>query len=368
MGQAHRRIVLASDLHLGCRHLDEDDDLVAGSVHERDVALGRWLEALVVQHHHFELTLLGDTFALTEVRAAPEHRGTADSPMREASEALECVLSSHPIMVRALAELARSSIVRFVAGDHDVELSAAALQRRVRAQMERASRTHTWKNVVFEPWIYFVPGLLYAEHGNQYHPINAFPALLWAFMDGDVDRSWLARFDRPVSTDLPRLLWRQMRQMARAQSSHERRIRYRQSVLQGYAERIGLEARAVLAIDEHSQASPSVAAIARQAARRLAGGASHQHRRSAGYLHDAWPHVHSALQSVGQSVPFYVFGHTHVPERRSLADGVSYLNPGAWAERVVSYQPRSVRGAYVLVEQSSGGSASAALRRWPEAG
>jgi len=83
------------------------------------------------------------------------------------------LLDDHPEVVVALARfLALGNRAIFVMGNHDRELHFPEVQevlRRVIAAAappghgERAARA-----IAFEPWFVYRPGVLYAEHGNQY--------------------------------------------------------------------------------------------------------------------------------------------------------------------------------------------------------
>ena len=62
-----------------------------------------------------------------------------------------------------------------VAGNHDLDLVRPAVGQRLRWHLGVAAsddRVRIW------PWLYVVPGVLYAEHGNQHHDLNRFPRIL----------------------------------------------------------------------------------------------------------------------------------------------------------------------------------------------
>jgi len=366
-GQAHRSIFFVSDLHLGCEHVrPEAHSSQAGACH-CDEAFGRWLDDVTKEQTPVDVVLLGDTFDLSEVRASRTHADSG-SPVTEALASLDCVLTSHPVMLDSLARLSGTgSSLHVLPGNHDIELTAPAVQHRLRMRIEEASGHDVWQRVAFHPWVFHVPALLYAEHGNQYHDINAFPTLLWAFVEGDVDRPLAAAVERySRDRDIVAFVTRAaqtVRRMSRPATAR-RRERYRTTVLPAYARHVGIDPAALIAIDR--QADVSVPAIAARLGRKLVRSLLRGDGDRAGYLHAASPAVHAALASVQQEVPFYVFGHTHVAEERALPGGARYLNSGSWscAETSQRSAPRPL--PYVHVEQPEAGSATAAVLWWDD--
>jgi hypothetical protein len=77
--------------------------------------------------------------------------------------------------------LSFSALVRFAAagfpvtivpGNHDAGLTLESVRGRLLALLEASGAPRC--GVIVQPWILHVPGMLYAEHGNQHHDINAF--------------------------------------------------------------------------------------------------------------------------------------------------------------------------------------------------
>ena len=73
--------------------------------------------------------------------------------------------------------------------------------------------------------------------------------------------------------------------------------------------------------------------------------------------------VDGVLAQAGQSVPFYVFAHTHVPDDRPLGvepGAARYLNPGTWSRLRL---PQARRSCFVEIGVSDG-VPTARLARW----
>jgi hypothetical protein len=356
-------ITIVSDLHLslGCNRGHHAGHLL------HDVGFARFLAHVRgragEQRSSWRLVILGDLVDLPD----------AEAPPAETITVLTEVAAAHPGLFGAVGEfLAAGMQVDVVAGNHDLAL----LRRAVRARFAdliaaAAGGPNRPAGITFHPWIYHLPGVLYAEHGHQHHDINAVPALLG--LDGTDDR-------RPASQPLVAELRRYRRRLrerrtrasriaalvgagyeslryagalarrARVLSSPElarQRAAYRLSTLRGYAAEVGIAHDALVGIDELSVASPwSIAGrllrtwVLGPAGRAAAGllplrgqrqGPLWQVGDRAAYLRRACPAIHGVLRAAGQAVPYYVFGHTHHPEDLALLDGSArYLNTGTW--------------------------------------
>jgi UDP-2,3-diacylglucosamine pyrophosphatase LpxH len=122
---------------------------------------------------------------------------------------LDRIAEGHSVFFGALAWfLDRGNSLVIVKGNHDVELHWENVQVRVRdlladsyvqlgqavpwwtsRPMEPTRDAMVFRGEVetqcsFCPWIYFEPGLLYLEHGNQYEVLNAFPDFLNPVLQG----------------------------------------------------------------------------------------------------------------------------------------------------------------------------------------
>jgi len=124
-----------------------------------------------------EVIFNGDTFEFDLVQA---HPAGADAPVEglpPTSEAsvfkIQRILADHPELVHGLARfLAAGNRVVFVMGNHDRELCYPEVQAVLRTTVARAAPPGYGETVAaairFEPWFVYRPGVLYAEHGQQY--------------------------------------------------------------------------------------------------------------------------------------------------------------------------------------------------------
>jgi hypothetical protein len=394
-------ITIVSDLHLSVR-CDQGHDAVGHVLH--DAGFARFLEYVrrraTEQNSSWRLVSLGDLVDLPDVEAPPA----------ESIAVLTQVAAGHPRLFGAVgAFLADGMQVDVVAGNHDLAL----LRRAVRARFAdliaaAAGGVNGPAGITFHPWIYHLPGVLYAEHGHQHHDINAVPAVLG--LDGTDDRRPAGR---PLVAELrryrKRLRERRTRasrmaalvgagyesvrfagalaRRARVLSSPElarQRAAYRLSTLRGYAAEVGIAHDALVGIDELSVASPwSIAGrllrtwVLGPAARAAAGllplggqrqGPLWQVGDRAAYVRRACPAIHGVLRAAGQAVPYYVFGHTHHPEDLALLDGSArYLNTGTWQLAGLPAGAAGPASAGTFVEVSGGPRTTvpvARLLRW----
>jgi len=99
---------------------------------------------------------------------------------RDTSEAatlakLDRIATGHRRVFASLGEFAASdSRVVVVPGNHDLELIRPSTQARFCELVDEAcGQPGAATRIEFQPWIYYVPGVLYAEHGSQYHDAGA---------------------------------------------------------------------------------------------------------------------------------------------------------------------------------------------------
>lgn len=192
----HRYLVL-SDLHL-CDVEEHEDGWKAykSSTYLFDDDLSALIERyLAAAPANLDpiLVLNGDIFDFDLIDAVPEsapwpvsrtERKCGLDPTPEKSVwKLERMLAHHPRFVQILAHyLGRGHRIVYVLGNHDREFHFAEVQASFLAVLHgaaaRAGESFADDAVRFEPWFYYVPGELYAEHGNQYDPYTSFRPLL----------------------------------------------------------------------------------------------------------------------------------------------------------------------------------------------
>ncbi len=195
-------LVITSDLHLGGgtagvwgpRFSDEFTD---------DQAFVEFLRCLSPRPGS-RLVFLGDAFDFLRVPVTGARTGLFARSEAEAVAQLDRIAAAHPVVMTALSDtLAAGVRVDFVSGNHDAELIRPAVRERLRALLGAP--------VGFHPWILYIPGLLYAEHGHHHHDINTFarPLYPYATTEGRLERppaAWLGDLRRFPAR--PSRLWR----------------------------------------------------------------------------------------------------------------------------------------------------------------
>lgn len=372
MGGASERVVLVSDLHLGAGAVLTPcgsfwDDLFDGDGEFE--AFASWL----VETGASRIVLLGDTIDFHRV-PLEDAAFARDAP--QAIDQLDRVARSHPRVFGALQRLIGAGLsVDVVVGNHDVELARPEVQARFAALVGR----HGWSGAApseslrFHNWFLYLPGLLYAEHGNHYHDINSFDRPLHPFVADRVERPLAARLNSA------RLLLRarkHCRPKRRAlltdlapghRASRRLRQAYRRQVLPRYAEQLDLPAEVVDAL--HQLGSATTLSTARRViAFRLSRSGRHSFRSDAPRVAAA---VLDLLRSADRAVPFCVFGHAHAARAVLFGDGRGgYLNCGTWCtdQRRHSRDAHTGEGLarriWVEVACSSCTATSATLWQW----
>jgi UDP-2,3-diacylglucosamine pyrophosphatase LpxH len=390
-------ITIVSDLHLslGC---NRGHDAGGHILHDAGFArfLGHVRRRAAEERSGWRLVILGDLVDLPD----------AEAPPAETITVLTQVAAGHQGLFGAVGEfLAAGMQVEVVAGNHDVALLRRAVRERFADLVLAAARdSSVMTGVSFHPWIYHLPGVLYAEHGSQYHDINAMPALLG--LDGSDDHrpagrplaAELARHRRRLRERRAERSWpaaqlgdgleslrfaAALARCARAMSGPElarRRAAYRGATLRRYAAEVGIAHDALVGVDELSVASawsiagrllrtwvlgPAARAAPRLLPRdRRRHGPLWQPADRAAYLRGAWPTIHRLLRAAGQAVPYYVFGHTHYPEELALPDGSArYLNAGTWGSAGSPEGRPAPASAGTFVEITGGAGTAAPVAR-----
>ncbi|RME25699.1 MAG: hypothetical protein D6806_07460 [Deltaproteobacteria bacterium] len=139
------------------------------------------------------LVLNGDVFDFDLVTAVPENppwpvsrserkRGL-DPEEGKSAWKMERILRFHAQFVKALAGfIAAGGEIVYVLGNHDRELHFEAVRRtfldRLDEQLRSMGATRSERSFRIEPWFFLEPGVLYAEHGQQYDPYSSFHDVL----------------------------------------------------------------------------------------------------------------------------------------------------------------------------------------------
>jgi UDP-2,3-diacylglucosamine pyrophosphatase LpxH len=351
-----RELLLFSDLHLSAGEAGAQEDF------RHDAELARFLDHLGARAPGLRVIVLGDflDFLTSEPPSGgPRRPNTTDAATLAK---LDRIAAAHPVAIAALGRLlAAGARVTLVPGNHDIELLRPSTPARLaRLAAEAAGDPAAAQRLDVAPWIVHVLGVLYAEHGNQYHDLNA-----WA----TVTQPWAPRrpgeIEQPLGSQLaahglglgarPGRTARWARQGAfgleaagtvlgmGSRSRRRRAAEYRAGALGARAEEIGLPPATLAAIDRLSETSPAqmarrVARLAANRARRLPPPAGPADPPNPGTVEDrviaAAQAIDGLLAEKSRSVPFYVFAHTHRPAAQPLRRPGGppwYLNTGPWA-------------------------------------
>lgn len=322
------RLFLVSDLHLDVVDSPGRND---ARYAEAFAAFVDGLGGTTGDGTRTRLVVLGDFF---ELRRRRRDAGAEQSPER-----MRQLLARHGTVLDALARfLDRGGRLDLVVGNHDLDLGRLDVVPELRRDLIRRS------GAALEPgsfavhrWLLYLPGVLYAEHGHQYHDINTVAHILtpWGPGDGGPPPALLsdAIGERSPLVSGLRLL------AGLVMSSSPARVRerreYRRSVLPSFAVECGLPVDVLAALDELAETSARSVLwrLARQGA--MAGGRGAVSPDA--YLQTAVDRISQILSSSGHAVPCYAFGHTHRAARRALTVGPSpalYINTGTWSSSV----------------------------------
>lgn len=325
-GPAAAEWFLLSDLHLDGRPSPRD----------RDGALVGFLETVVRgrpsggDRARRALVLLGDTLDLT---------GPSPVPPRRVADRMTALARRHRPVFAALGRCVQDGVeLHVVAGNHDVEVvrpDASALLVRLLGLRPEPPGVRFW------PWLLHVPGVLYAEHGNQHHTLNRNPAVLRARApvgaDGPLpppplgaasaDREWCDPAGL-VALRVARAL-RAARQQERLAGAPAYRL-----FLEREAAALDLPSQAVVELAGLSRfrTIPAVTGAARRVAARRLGL-----ERAGSYLPPCAAEAHRVLERHGTPAAAYVFGHTHRAAHEALGGALrpaAYLNTGTWSTAV----------------------------------
>jgi hypothetical protein len=290
------RVVILSDLHLGSGVERINGSVDRFELFTRDRELVHFFTFLAQktmdERRRQRLILLGDFFDFSRVRLSRE---ASRSTSLECASILKLnrIAEGHPEVFAALRELLESGLaIDVIPGNHDLEIMREPVWEHLVSLIVPTPSGRERSTLRLHPWIVYLPGLLYAEHGHQYHDINASFALvdrplaspnqqrvpIGAALDehvlgiieasslpgtvgldplGLVMGSYRSRPTRLATDALRhgRFLVAFVRSLYAARSANVRaeRRRYQRQSLVGYNSRIGLSVETLVAIDELSR-------------------------------------------------------------------------------------------------------------------
>jgi len=189
-----RDIIIASDFHMSSGY-----DAAAGAFSRNEDffyadGFGRFIDHLISQadaeDRRWRLVILGDFVDFLQVDLAEGEPGGGATSREAVMARLRIIGDGHPAVFTALARFVNAGhAIDIVLGNHDIELIWPEVQQTVRQMIVDAGADEAagTASIAFHPWIFYVPGVLYAEHGQQYDAINSFPTLLEPFLPGQPD-------------------------------------------------------------------------------------------------------------------------------------------------------------------------------------
>ena len=270
------------------------------------------------------LILLGDTLDFTMVEVGGRR---LDRSATGALARLDRIAAAHPKVFAALAALAGDGVrIELVPGNHDLELLVDGVLDAVRDLVAPAGVLVRHERGVR------VPGVLWAEHGQQLHALNRVRGLA-----GGRDRAPRP----PLGTHLGEFVLAASERLG--------------APAQGPPPALGEFAARLRA------AGPRAAAVT-PAGARLALAAARHPRQAIGTLRARGgdePYDVAAARSAATE-PLLVLGHTHRPADIALGGGRRYLNTGTWSSMGAGDAPQMT-----FVEVRDG---AAELLAWDPAG
>jgi UDP-2,3-diacylglucosamine pyrophosphatase LpxH len=351
MSEAKTRVyVFLSDLHLGSGFDPLKGSYSLGENFFYDDQFARFLAFLQRRAQEegqaLQLVLLGDIFDFLRAehprRTQPDY--SLDSSPGAAVEKLERIAAGHSRFFEALGRLLEAGFqLAFLPGNHDIEMLHAAVQEKVRKLIRQYGHcsAEAADAVQFLHWIYYVPGVFYAEHGQQQHWINGYPDLPLL-----INQEVRGRIPLPAGSHF------EIYQRGQSKQNGKGRNRMRflcallsasshaSSPLENSRRRAALQNALPLLSSQTGLSSQTITALAQdwpkfdlpQMLKQLVARISGKPPKN--YLYQAAATIHKLLMSSKEQVPYYVFGHSHKPAMQPLPDGTPtayYINGGSWS-------------------------------------
>lgn len=321
------------------------------------------------------LLLLGDIFDFLRVSSPslPQHQYSLDTSIATALQKIEQIAAGHVVFFEALGRLLNAGFsLEIMPGNHDIEITQIAVQEKVKALIERYGHCsqEAASRINFYPWIYYLPGVFYAEHGQQHHWINSFPNLAMLISQERTNRirlpvgshfeiylqALLKATGMPAPSQSPVLrslllnvlkhpvLWvrtagAQLRFLGALLGSvlnrsnpweKARQKAAQEHILPVLSSQCGLSGQTLnglVKLWRSSDFSQWLYLLRKLIGKRTAAKAA------TNYLYQSATTIHELLMSKNEQVPYYIFGHTHQPAILPLKGGTPvsyYVNGGSW--------------------------------------
>jgi len=396
--------ILLSDLHLAD---GQDPSSKNWGMFEQfffDHVFDNFVNYLILEaqrlNHQVNLVLLGDVFDFLHTPGGSEHgHEKIELTESDALIRLEKINTGHSQFFKALGRLISTDHkISILPGNHDAALLWPAVQEKLsKLIFLHSSPGCPDPPFTFYPWFFYLPGVIYAEHGQQYHNINAFTTLLKPFssqpsseieetLGACLDRRQMElsyshssenefysdRSDYPLRAylKLAKLLgslpiqWRFVKRlvsllwMRTSQDTITRRMNYLKETLPEFAQQTSLPSTTLESIDRLSQVS-NIKILQQILYRRIiyTPASSKDH-----YLYHAVEAISELLKRVNRGVPYYVFGHSHLHQQIPLGNDPDnkefFLNTGSWAMPLFTppaVSKKRIKFPYVSINQIPGG-------------
>jgi UDP-2,3-diacylglucosamine pyrophosphatase LpxH len=180
-GMQKEEYIIVSDLHL-CEGVDSPNE---------DFYYDKEFAAFLKHHSKKNTTLIinGDFVDFLQVTNLGHFKNITENERRfglgteevKSMYKLKLVFEQHPLFFKGIADfIAKGNKVIIVAGNHDMEFYWKGTQETFYRELQKIrSIKNIRAKVKFYPWFYYVPGLVYVEHGNQYDPVNSYDNFLY---------------------------------------------------------------------------------------------------------------------------------------------------------------------------------------------
>jgi UDP-2,3-diacylglucosamine pyrophosphatase LpxH len=294
-----RDIVIVSDLHLSAGYDPRTGTFDPLEDFFYDGAFSRFVDHLLTRPRPQRLVVLGDFMEFLQVEPDDEELEIGDTSEAAAVSKLEAIERGHPLVFEALGRfVSAGNPVDVLPGNHDIEFCWPGVQRKLRELVAPHVEGKDVEDMIsFHPWFFYVPDVLYAEHGHQYDANNSFTRQINPVLERDPEKlelplgsffvlywfnyieqsdpfadnvkpatrylSWVL-LNHPVRAMIalrhyPRFLIKTLRKSGDLDRHELRRIRddYRQEFVRPYARKVGLPERALENLDRIAK-DPSI--------------------------------------------------------------------------------------------------------------
>lgn len=399
-------IIAVSDLHLSATQTSVGENPKIREGFFYDDIFARFshhlLSCAAEADGSWRLLILGDGVDFLHTRTIRDQNPLCpSSKFAETHSKLDLIFDAHPQFFASLGQLlANGFYIDIVPGNHDIEFVRSETQSHFRRLMQRHAPVDAInERLAFFSWLYHVPGILYAEHGNQYHIINSFTTLLVPLVNqhtGEVEHplgtyfdlylSYLREHGGPPKEDTSNLWGHILRELLKRPFAFMaqfpahlhffwqavkflfyrlspwmtvKRRKYRRDNFPAYAKHVQFNQRSLAKLDNIA-ATPGTELLARVLGKLIFGRATNE-----SHLQKSAQKIHAALKREREEVLFYLFGHSHTAAKLPIDEKSFYLNDGAWApEEFPRHPDNKTNFPYVHIHWGDQAAPEAELKSW----